>query len=44
MWLLNRGDHIGWFDCISGSYGTVVVKLKLWQQELIEIVCEYTEP
>ena len=26
------------------SYGTVVVKLNIWQQKLIEMAQEYTEP
>ena len=29
---------------ISGSYGTLVVKLKKWRWKLIEIACEYTKP
>jgi len=29
---------------ISGSYGTVVVKLKIWCAKLIEIACEYMKP
>ena len=28
---------------ISGSYGTVVVRLKIWRRKLIEIANEYME-
>ena len=37
IWILNM-KHL------LVSYGTVVVKLKTWQRQLIQIACEYTEP
>jgi hypothetical protein len=30
--------------CMSVSYGTVAIKLKIWQGKLIEIAHEYMEP
>ena len=36
-------DTVNWQRiCISGSYDTMVVKFKKWQQKLFEIAHEYT--